>query len=431
MVIRFYNAKILQNNKIVEGDLVVYNNLIAYIGNSVQEIRYDREIDLKGNLIIPTLKNVHTHSPMTFLRSIADDMPLHEWLNNRVFVAEKYLNEDYVYWLQKLAILEYLKNGIGLISDMYFFREPIAYASSECGIRNTLVFGVSDEVEKTMPLEKALDYTEILKKANKDSQSKLVDAKVGLHAEYTCSLDVLERVSKIANERKEPVFLHMSETKKEVEDCIVRYKKTPVQLFEDLNLFNYGATLYHMVHPKEEDFNILKQRKINVVTCPASNCKLASGIAPVKKMLDMGINVSLGTDGPASNNSLDMFKEMYLLSLLQKVDNFDAKALKAEDVIDIATKNGAKAVGRKGFDGLDNNQYADFVVIDINKPNMRPHNNLVSSLVYSASADNVIMTVVDGKILYDNGQYFINEDVDKIYRMSELIAKDIKSKINA
>lgn len=431
MIVRYYNANILTNEGIVKGDLVIYDNIIASVAQENVGVIYDKEIDVKGNLIIPTFKNAHTHSPMTFLRNAADDMSLSNWLNDRVFPLEAHLDEEKVYWFQKLAILEYLRNGIGLISDMYFYRDPIAFASAECGIRNTLVFGVSDEVEKTMKLEEALDYTELLKEANKNKKSKLIDGKIGLHAEYTCSMPILERVCKIANEEKSPVFLHMSETKNEVEKCIEKYNKTPVQLFEDLGLFNYGATLYHMVYPSDSDLNIIQKRNINIVSCPSSNLKLASGIAPLKKMLDMKINVALGTDGPASNNALDMFREMYLAACLQKGINLNAEAVDAKTALNMATINGAKAVGRKGLEGIKAGQYADFVIIDINSANMRPQTNLLSSLVYSCGVSNVLTTVVDGNILYDKGEYFIGEDVEKIYRMSEFAAKEILGKVNA
>jgi 5-methylthioadenosine/S-adenosylhomocysteine deaminase len=280
MVTRYYNAKIYSEGKIIEGEIIVYNNLIAHIGEPVMGTMADNEVDLKGKYVFPSFKNSHSHSPMTFLRNAADDMPLGDWLNTQIFPKEAVLREDECYWFTKLAIMEYLRGGITMASDMYFMLDPIAQACTESGFRNVLCYGANDAVLKGKSPAKIYDYGFSQLKGN------FIRYRVGIHAEYTCSEKLLREISEYVNDRGEPVYVHMSETKAEVEACKARYGKTPVQLFRDLGLFNAGGVVYHMVHPEGDDLDILKEMNVGVVTCPASNMKLASGIAPVKEMLD-------------------------------------------------------------------------------------------------------------------------------------------------
>ena len=423
MVKKYYNAKLLLEKGIQDGCLVVKDNQIVFIGQDY--IGADEEYDVKGNLLMPTFKNAHAHSPMTFLRSNADDMPLQEWLEKQIFPYEAKLTEDDVYFLTKLAILEYLSSGIGAVSDMYFINKPIAKACNEYGFRNSILNGiVKSDINKG--IFKILDD----EKEYIESLGEFVKYNVGIHAEYSNSLESLKEVSRYIHKYKLPIFAHMSETKKEVEDCIKIYNKTPVELFNELGLFDFGGTVYHMVYPKENDLKILKERNINVVTCPASNLKLASGIANIKKMLDLGINVAIGTDGPASNNSLDMFKEMYLAYALQKVLLNQAQAIEAKDILKMALCNGSKAMGLEKLDGLKVGNYADFIEVDLNMPNMQPENNIINNLVYSCGKQNIKMTVINGKELYKDGKYFIKDSKEEIYKKANQIALRIKEEVN-
>ena len=220
--------------------------------------------------------------------------------------------------------------------------------------------------------------------------------------------------------------MSISETKSEVDNCIKKYGKSPIKLMHDMGMLDRGATLYHCVHLSDEDIDIIAQDGASVVSCPASNLKLASGIAPLEKLRKKGVNIGLGTDGAASNNSLDMLRETYLATTLQKYLNNDASALPADVVLDMATKGSAKAMGLKDLDGLYVGAQADLCVIDLNKPNMRPINNIVKNVVYAGSKADVLMTMVAGKIKYEKGEYFVGESVDKIYSMAEKITARIK-----
>ena len=423
MVTRYYNAKIYSEGKIIEGEIIVYNNLIAHIGEPVMGTMADNEVDLKGKYVFPSFKNSHSHSPMTFLRNAADDMPLGDWLNTQIFPKEAVLREDECYWFTKLAIMEYLRGGITMASDMYFMLDPIAQACTESGFRNVLCYGANDAVLNGKSPAKIYDYGFSQLKGN------FIRYRVGIHAEYTCSEKLLREISEYVNDRGEPVYVHMSETKAEVEACKARYGKTPVQLFRDLGLFNAGGVVYHMVHPEGDDLDILKEMNVGVVTCPASNMKLASGIAPVKEMLDKGLKVGIGTDGAASNNRLDMFRENYLLSVGQKIKYNDASVLGTIDILNMATENAETLLDMPMLGELKQNSFADFIVADMSLPNLWPVENIANAIVYSGGPSNIYMTVVNGKVLYKEGQYYINEDPDRIFAKCQESLKAIKDRI--
>ena len=253
--------------------------------------------------------------------------------------------------------------------------------------------------------------------------SELTSFIVGFHAEYTTSMELMEGVAKLAQKLKSPVFLHNSETKSEVEECIGRWNKTPTQLTEDLGMYAYGGGGYHCVWMADADFEIFKKRGLTAVTNPASNLKLASGIAPISRYLKEGISVAIGTDGPASNNCLDMFREMFLTTALAKVKDMDAAAVPANEVLYMATTAGARAMGLSDCDDLAVGKKADLVMIDLMQPNMQPENNLVKNLVYSGSKENVKMTMVDGKILYEDGHFHVGENPEELYRRANEIAR--------
>ena len=419
---RFYNARILNKDfQVIQGELHVVGNRIAYIGpkkvkDAYGENAWDREIDAKGNLLIPGFKDAHTHSAMTFLRSYADDLPLLDWLNKQVFPMEAKLVADDVYHLSKLAILEYLTSGITSNFDMYFYPEQIAKASVDCGFRTVLVSPMNDF--SSSPSEMEEDYIRF------NEYDPLIRYCLGFHAEYTTSQERLKEVARLAQKYQAPVFTHNSETEAEVRQCIERNGTTPTQYLDQLGVWEYGGGGYHCVYMTQEDLDIFKKRKLYAVTNPGSNTKLASGIAPVQKMLDQGIGVAIGTDGPASNNCLDMFREMFLVTGLAKLREKDAAAVGADQVLKMAVSNGAKCCGLTDCDCLAEGKLADLVMIDLHRPNMQPENNLVKNLVYSGSKENVKLTMVNGSILYEDGLFSVGEDPEEIYaKANEIIRK--------
>ena len=419
MKIRFYNARILtmaeDNFDIIHGELWVDENKISYVGPGKENNEnWDREIDAKGNLLMPGFKNAHTHSPMTFLRSFADDMPLFDWLNNQIFPKEAQLTAEDAYWLTKLAIMEYLTSGITANFDMYFHADEIAKASIESGFRTVLLSSLNDFVSSLEAMEE--EYVKF------NHLHPLISYELGFHGEYTTSENLLKGVAKLAHQFKAPVYMHNSETEREVKECIERHGTTPTSYLDSLGIFDYGGGGYHCVHMTEEDLQVCVDRDLSVITNPGSNTKLASGIAPLQKMLDMGIRIGIGTDGPASNNCLDMFREMFLATGLGKLREKDASAVPAEQVVKMATVNGAIAMGLKECDTLEVGKLADLIMIDLHQPNMQPLNNIVKNLVYSGSKQNVKMTMINGKILYEDNKFYIGVDPEVIYdKANEII----------
>ena len=236
----------------------------------------------------------------------------------------------------------------------------------------------------------------------------------------------MKEIADLAHKYKSPVFLHNYETQNEVKECLERYGKTPTQLTEELGMYEYGGGGYHCVYFDDKDFEIFKKRQLTAVTCPASNLKLASGIAPLKRFVEEGIPVAIGTDGPASNNSLDMFKEMFLASALAKVREMDAECVSADEILYMATTGGAHAMQLFDCDSLAVGKKADLVMIDLNQPNMQPENNIVKNLVYSGSKQNVKLTMVNGKVLYEDQKFDIGFDPADIYRRANEIIRRMK-----
>lgn len=428
MKIRLYNARILSMDnscELTDGEIWVEDTKISYVGPEKSDdetngsgAAFDRQIDCKGNILMPGFKNAHTHSAMTGMRSYADDMPLWEWLSTKIFPLEAKLTADDMYELSRLAILEYLTSGITAVFDMYMNPDVTARACEEMGLRYV---GCCDINKFGPDISEVERRFEALNKNNGFSSYF-----IGFHAEYTCTKELLQSISNVAAKYKSPVFTHNSETKKEVDECIERHGMTPTQLFESLDMFRYGGGGYHCVYLSDEDIEIFRKRNLTVVTNPGSNTKLASGIAPISKYLENGINIAIGTDGPSSNNCLDMFREMFLVTGLAKLHDMDAAAVVPREVLKMATVNGAKCMGLNECDVLAEGKKADIIMIDIHQPNMQPLNNMVDNIVYSGSRANIKMTMIDGKVLYEDGKFSVGEDPEKIYDTANAVMAKYK-----
>ncbi len=425
MQLRVYNASVLDMNtlEVYGGEVCTDGDTITYAGKETQKGVYDREINLCGNLIMPSFKNAHTHSAMTFLRSYADDMPLNDWLFKQVFPMEDKLTPDDIYDLTKLAALEYFSGGTTAAFDMYFHPDRAAQAAVETNLRLVLcgaVSGGDNKEDFDSALSRLEDY-----RVRFNNLNPLISFKVGFHAEYTTDISIMKAIAELAKKYKEPVYTHNSETVSEVQGCIERHGMTPTALMESLGMFEYGGGGFHCVHMTDEDIEIFARRGLWAVTNPCSNLKLASGIAPLAKMNEAGVRLAIGTDGPASNNALDMFREMYLASVLQKVRENDAAAMPADVVLKAAVSGGALAMGLTDCDTLSAGKKADMMIIDMDRPNMQPVNNIVKNIVFAGTRDNVKMTVSGGVIVYEDGE-FPALDKEKIYAKANEI---IKSKI--
>ena len=413
MNIRLYNARILDldaSHTVRSGEVRVLDGKIAeviYDGEIKPEDRiFDREIDCKGNLLMRGFNDAHTHSAMTFLRSLADDKPTPKWLEEDIFPHEAKLTDDDIADFQRLAIMEYVSGGIVSAMDMYLRPDVTAEVFANAGMRAVIVSGLNDFTSSLSELEVQYDRL--------NSCSPLISFKAGIHAEYTTSRDKLEKLSAFVHDKKTGIYCHASETESEVGGCIERYGLPPVKFLASLGLFDFGGGIYHGVHVTDEEIEILKEKEVYTVINSASNCKLASGIAPLKKLYDKGIKLAIGTDGPASNNCLDMFREMYLTGVLCKIREKDAACIDASVILDMAVKGGAGCMGLEDSGLMKAGCPADIIMIDMARPNMQPVNNIVKNLVYSGQTANIKMTMVSGRILYYNGEYDLGFDPEEV-----------------
>lgn len=422
MLILFKNAKILtlKNESIFNGDLLVKNNKIEKIANKINISDFkkiDKIIDCNGNVLMPGFKNAHAHSAMVFLRSYADDLPLEEWLQDKVFPLENKLQKDDIYHLSKVAFLEYISSGITSCFDMYLQPTEMRQASIDIGMRNVILCNPDnsniDDVRKNI----------IFYNQKKD----LVKMYPSFHSEYGTTKEQLLKILALSNELKLPLFTHCAETTKEISNSLSKHHKTPLQYLDSLCLFNnYGGGIFHGVYLNQKDMEILKKKEIFVCTCPSSNLKLASGIAPIKQLYDNGIKIAIGTDGPASNNALDMFREMYLTSVLSKYREKDPASISAFEILKMATVNGALMLGLNQSVFLEEGSFADMIMLDIHQPNMQPINNIIKNIVYSGCKMNVKMTMINGKILYFDQKFYLKENVCDIYKKAQEITDRIK-----
>lgn len=432
MNIRFFNARILTMEKdkpVFQGEVWVSGEKIIYVGSGLNKEKYfqksqetciiwDEEIDCRGNLLMPGFKNAHTHSGMTLLRSYADDLPLHSWLNEQVFPIEAKMSGEDIYHLTKLAVLEYLTSGITSVFDMYLTPESIAKACSEMGMRCVLTGGVNNFSQSVELMEKW--YEEL------NGKDPLISFQLGFHGEYTCSKELIESIAALAAKKKAPVYVHLAETKAEVDGCVERYGMTPGKFLNSLGMFDYGGGAYHCVWLTPEEIEIFKEKGISPITNPGSNTKLSSGIAPISDFLKAGLNIAIGTDGPASNNCLDMFREMFLVTGLAKLREQEASAVDAMEVLKMATVNGAKAMCLSDADILAQGKLADLIMIDLHMPNMQPLNNIAKNIVYSGSKMNIKMTMIHGRILYRDGSFCLTEEPESIYEKANEIINRLK-----
>ena len=261
-------------------------------------------------------------------------------------------------------------------------------------------------------------------KCNEDKNS-LVKAVIGLHSEYTPTEEMFKITKELLDETSLPFYTHLSETAQEVDECLSRRNVRPMKFFDDLHFFDRGGAIFHGVYLDDNDMEIIKKRNVVVVSNPASNMKLASGVAEIKKLLSKGITVALGTDGPASNNALDMFREMYLVTGLQKLILKDPVSIPAFEVLKMATVNGAKAMNLIDGDTLEVGKLADIIMINLSRPSMQPINNIVNNLVYAGSKDCVKMTMINGKVLYYNNEFFVGENIKDLYKRVQKLTEEL------
>jgi 5-methylthioadenosine/S-adenosylhomocysteine deaminase len=385
------------------GQIEIQDDKILYAG-TVRETagRFDRTIDGSGMTALPGLINSHTHSAMSLMRGYGDDVALMKWLSERIWPVEEGLTGEDVYWGALLSIAEMLKSGTTAFADMYFFMDQVAEAVSEAGIRADLSFGMVSSNDDW--LERMENCRRFYRQWNGEANGR-INVSLGPHAPYTCVPEFLTMVGDLAQELGSKIHIHLAETLDEISQMKERYGKTPLEYAKEAGLLKHKVIGAHCVYLSDSDMGIIKESGVNAVHNPQSNMKLASGIAPVQKMSDMGINVALGTDSSCSNNNLDMISEMRSAALLQKVGCMDAEALTAVRAVEMATINGARALGIDDKAGmLKEGMKADLILVDMNKPHLYPQHDLISNLVYAANGGDVAYTMVDGKTLVEKGR---------------------------
>ena len=408
-------AKVLTPKGVVEGNVLIEENKIAAVGDVAD--KSDVVIDGRKKAVIPGLFNTHIHAAMVLFRSYADDMVLHEWLEKKIWPLEAKLDSEAVYWGTKLACIEMLKSGTIFFNDMYFFPPAIAKAAEECGIRACVSAAFFDFFNPDLleeNLKKALKDLKEIEKYN-------VLRAIGPHAVYTVSLDGLRRAAEIAEEMDLFVHFHLAETEKEVVDFKKQHGKPITKALDEIGFLSSRLIAAHSVWLEDAEIELLGKRGVTVSHCPASNMKLCVGKAiKFEEMKKAGVNFTIGTDGAASNNNLDMLEEMKFAALLQKFHYSDPTLMKAEEVFEAATVNAARAFGLKSG-VIDEGYLADLVLIDLKKPYLQPEHNLVANLIYAASSGCVDTVIVDGRIVVENG-YFMGDETQEI----EIIEKTAK-----
>lgn len=416
---------------IEDGGLLTDGDRIIAVGKaSALEREYDGEVmEFPCGIIMPGLINVHCHAAMVSFRGLADDLPLAEWLGNYIWPAERAtVSEEFIRHAARIAISEMLASGTTLFNDMYFFQDALACEVKRAGMRAILTEGVLD-----YPTPSARTPREGIERTrsfiDRWKGDGYVFPGVGLHAPYSCSPDLLKEGAALARDQGVSLHIHLSETKAELDGILKDHGTTPVNFLDELGVLGPWFVGAHGVWVSPEEMDVLAARGAGVVHCPQSNCKLASGIAPLPEYLARGVRVGLGTDGAASNNNLDMFDEMRTCALIHKARSLDPTTVSAGDVIRLATLAGAELVGLSDRLGsLTPGKLADFVVIDARSPHLRPIRNPESHIVYSASGRDVSWVVIGGKVVVEEGRVlpisekeiaeaekFINEKIKEVF----------------
>ena len=412
MKILFKNVRLLPE-AIPEGthkdglfSVVVTDDTITYVGSTAPEEAYDRTVDGNENLLMPAFYNAHCHSAMTLFRGYGEDLPLRRWLDEKILPAEEKLNFRRVHYGSRLAIAEMIKNGVVAFNDMYMFQDATAEAVLEAGVKANLSRSIVSFDPDIKPEEDArFAESKRLYEQYHDAGNGRLKVDMSLHAEYSNVDACCRYVAEYAAEQGLRMQLHLSETEREHLECIERHGVTPAAYFAGLGVLDVPTTAAHCVWVTDEDIAILKEKNVSVAHSPVSNLKLGSGIMPLRKMLDAGINVALGTDGVASNNALSVLRELQLTAILQKGIHRDPENIRAEMLPALATKNGALAMGREDCGAVAVGCKADLIMIDLNAINNIPCYDLATMLAYSADTSNVLLTMCDGRILWENGEY--------------------------
>ena len=400
----------LENEKIIEGaDIFIEGNLIKKIGYNLQ-IKASEVIDGNFLLMTPGFVNGHTHLGMSYFRNYADDLKLMDWLENEIWPIENKLTADDIYWSSLLSICENIKSGVTNFCDMYYEMDRVGDATIISGIRGTLTRGLTDNDGKGKEKLKSVRelYNNYHNKAN--GRIKVVPAP---HAIYTCSENFLREISDLSKDLDGIINIHLSETKGEVENSLKEHGMTPISYVNSLGLLDNHVIAAHCVHITDEEIALVKDKKFYPIYNPTSNLKLASGFTPVEKLLKNNIIMGIGTDGDSSNNSQNLLQDMHIGAIVNKAREMDEQAVKAIEILKMATINGQRALGISKAGLIKEDYLADLTIFNLKSSNFTPKNNLINALVYSATAEDVRDVLCDGKFVMRNRE-LVNLDEERI-----------------
>ncbi len=417
---------VIVGSEIKKGSILIENDEIVIIADDINSNDADEVINGEGKVLIPGLVNTHTHLSMTLMRGLADDIPLNTWLNDYIWPTEANLNGEHCYAGALLACSEMIKSGTTTFNDMYFFVDDVAKAVDESGLRGMLSHGMIDLGNEEKRKKEFKESIRIINKCHNTADGRIKVA-LGPHAPYTCSMELLRWVRRKADELGVRIHIHVSETEFEVEQIIDSYGARPFEYLDEMDFLGDDVLAAHGVWLSDSEMDIIKDNQVKLSHNPISNMKLASGVSPVSKMIDKGIQVSLGTDGAASNNNLDLLEEMKAAALLQKIHNLDSTLLSAEQVFKMATINGAKALGmEKEIGTIEVGKKADLTLLNFNKTHLTPYRHPLSHLVYSAQGSDVDTVICNGQILMQDRNIIVLDE-NMVIQQAEEAARDLLS----
>ncbi|MBD5501772.1 MAG: amidohydrolase [Lachnospiraceae bacterium] len=408
-------------DEVKETSIYIEGDRIAAIGERPEGSTEDKVIEGKDKLVIPGLINCHTHSYMAFMRNVADDLSFMDWLFGTIDPIEQQMTDEDTYWGACLAIIEMMKSGTTCFNDMQMNIHQTTRAVKESGMRAVIsrgLVGSGHDEAGQIRLKQAYEERDAARDCDR------LSFMLGPHAPYTCDDGFMRVVSEEAKKSHMRIHVHLSESVSEIEQIHEKYGCTPIEMADRNGLFDVPAIAAHCVQITDSDMDILKKKNVSVVTNPASNMKLGNGFAPVARMLEKGINVCLGTDGAASNNSLNMFHELSLLTLIHKGVNKTPQCISAREGLRIATINGAKALGlEEEIGSIEAGKKADLAILNLNTPSLTPRNNLIAGLSYSANGSEVETVIIDGKITMEN-RNILTMDEELVYKkINEIITR--------
>ena len=410
-----------EKDVVKETDIYIEGSRIAAIGQKPEGFIEEKVIDGKDRLAIPGLINCHTHSYMSFMRNVADDLSFMDWLFGSIDPIEQKMTDEDTYWGACLAIIEMMKSGTTCFNDMQMNIHQTTRAVKESGMRAVIsrgLVGEGDNEAGQMRLSQAYEERDAAKDCDR------LTFMLGPHAPYTCDDAYMRIISEEAKKNHMGIHVHLSESESEIQQIKEKYGCSPIEMADKNGLFDVPAIAAHCVQITESDMDILKEKNVSVVTNPASNMKLGNGFAPVPRMMEKGINVCLGTDGAASNNSLNLFHELSLLTLIHKGVNRTPQCVSAREGLRIATINGAKALGlEKETGSLEVGKKADIAILDLNTPSLTPRNNLIAGLSYSANGSEVETVIIDGKVTMENRKVLTLDEELVYQKINDIIVR--------